>query len=85
MSTFRLIISSPDGNIFDGDVIRIILRGADGDLAILKDHIPFMTSVQPGKCQIEMPDGEIKNANIESGLLTVAKEAVTLLSSSFKI
>ncbi len=84
MNTYRLIISTPDGNIFDGDVIRIMLRGADGDLAILKDHIPFITSVKPGKCLIEMPDGEIKMANIESGLLTVSRESVTLLSSSFK-
>lgn len=84
MNTFRLIISSPDGNIFDGDVIKITLRGADGDLAVLKDHVPLITSVKPGKCHIELPDGEIKTASIESGLLTVAKEAVTLLSSNFK-
>ena len=84
MNTFRLIISSPDGSIFDGDVIKITLRGAEGDLAVLKDHIPFITSVKPGKCHIEMPDGEIKEGSIDSGLLTVSKESVTLLSSSFK-
>jgi len=84
MNTYKLIVSSPDGNVFSGDVVGLSLRGAEGDLAILKNHIPFITSVMPGSCKIELPDGEVKMAVTEGGLLTVAKDSVTLLSSSFK-
>ena len=84
MSTFRLIISSPDGNLFDDDVVQIILRGADGDLAVMKGHVPFVTSVKPGKCRIELADGSMKTGDIDSGILTVSDEAVTLLSTSFR-
>ena len=45
MNTFRLIVSSPDGNLFDGDAVMLTLRGVEGDLAIMAGHVPFLTSV----------------------------------------
>ena len=48
MNTFQLNISSPDGKIFEGAVARITVRGAEGDLAVMAGHVPFMTSVRPG-------------------------------------
>ena len=52
MKEFRLVISSPDGTIFDRDITNISLRGANGDLAVMAGHIPFITSVKPGECKI---------------------------------
>lgn len=84
MNTFRLIIASPDGNMYDGDVVKIVVRGVEGELAVLKDHIPFVTSVVKGECRIELSDGSEKTGITEGGILSVSKEAVTLLSSGFK-
>ena len=84
MKTYTLKISSPDGDIFSGDVISLSLRGADGDLAVLADHIPFITSVQSGSCKIVLEDETEKDAHIGGGLLTVAADGVTLLASSFR-
>ncbi len=84
MNTYKLKISSPDGNLFDGEAVQLIVRGADGDLAVLADHIPFITSVRPCTCRIEFEDGTEKQATTQGGLLCVSKEEVTLLSSSFE-
>lgn len=83
-STYRLIISSPDGNIFDDDVYFLSLRGEQGDLAILKGHIPFTTPVKKGKVKIELKDSSEKYGDIESGTLIVSKERTILLSTNFK-
>ena len=83
MNSYRLVIASPDGNLFDGQAVSLSLRGADGDLAILAGHIPFITSVKPGKCTLETEDGEVKEGKIEGGLLTVSGSEVILLSSGF--
>lgn len=83
MNEFRLVISSPDGTIFDRDITNISLRGANGDLAVMAGHIPFITSVKPGECKIEY-DGEGRFAETEGGLLTVSGDKTTLLSGSFK-
>ncbi|MBR5235952.1 MAG: F0F1 ATP synthase subunit epsilon [Clostridia bacterium] len=84
MKTFKLVISSPNGLIFDEDVVKIVLRGDGGDLAVMAGHVPFMTSVKPCQCKIEMVDESVKTAHVEGGLLTVAAEKTTLLSGSFK-
>ncbi len=83
MNTYKLTIATPDGNQFQGEVYALYLRGADGDLAVLAGHTPFITSVQPGTCRVHLPDDEEKSATLDGGLLTVGAEAVTLLSGSF--
>ncbi len=83
MKTYKLIISSPDGTLFEGEVLRIILRGANGDLAVMAGHIPFITSVKPSDVKVLMEDETEKTGYAEGGLLTVAEEKVILLSSSF--
>ena len=84
MKTYQLTISSPDGCLYTGQVERITLRGAEGDLAVMAGHVPFITSVQPGDCLVHMEDGTIKNGKTEGGLLTVTHDAVTLLTASFQ-
>ena len=81
MKTFLLNISSPDGKLFSGQVVSIILRGVEGEFAILADHIPFITSVVPGKCIIELEDGTVKDGTTEGGLITVGKDEVTYLTA----
>ncbi len=83
MNTFHLIVSSPDGHLFNGDAVKITLRGAEGDLAVMAGHIPFVTSVQTCDCKIEFDDGTEKIGHLDGGLLTVSSEDVTLLSGSF--
>lgn len=79
MKTFLLTISSPDGNLFCGEVTKLSVRGTEGDLAVMAGHIPFITAVKAGACKIEMPDEIVKNGEIDSGLLTVSAEQTTLL------
>ena len=81
MKTFPLIISSPDGDLFQGDAEILILRGTEGDLAILAGHIPFVTAVGKSRCVVETAEGERKEGEIEEGLLTVDEEKVTVLTS----
>lgn len=82
MSTFRLTVSTPDGDKFKDDVYMISLRGCEGDLAVMAGHIPFITSVKPCICKIEFDNGDEKRGRIEDGLLTVGSGSVTLLTSS---
>lgn len=84
MRSFRLMITSPDGYIFDDEIVRISVRGVEGDFAVMAGHIPFVTALQPCKCRILMPDDEYKIGVIDGGMLSVHNGAVTLLSSSFK-
>ena len=81
MKTFPLIISSPDGDLFRGEAEMMILRGTEGDLAVMAGHVPFVTAVVPGRCVV-VTEEERKEGVIEEGLLTVDPEQVTVLTSA---
>ena len=80
MKTFPLIISSPDGDLFHGEAEMVILRGTEGDLAVMAGHVPFVTAVVPGRCVV-VTEEERKEGIIEEGLLTVDADKVTVLTS----
>ena len=82
MSTYPLLISSPDGDLFRGEAEMLILRGTEGDLAVMAGHIPFVTAVVRGNCVILTAEGERKEGVIEDGLLTVDAEKTTVLTSA---
>ena len=83
MKTFPLIISTPDGEIFNDSAVNISVRGVEGELAVMAGHIPFVTAVKPGRCTVELEDGSIKEAAIEGGILTVSSDNVRVLAGSF--
>ena len=84
MSTFPLIISSPDGDLFRGEAVRLILRGTEGELAVMAGHVPFVTAVRKGRCVLEEADGSRRTGLINDGLLTVARERTTLLTDTLQ-
>ncbi|MBE7015935.1 MAG: F0F1 ATP synthase subunit epsilon [Ruminococcaceae bacterium] len=84
MKTFKLVISTPDGDLFSGEAVKVSLRGTEGELAVLANHIPFITSVKPCTCRVEMENGEEKRVGVEGGLLSVGTDVVTLMSGSAK-
>ena len=83
MRTYQLRISTPNGDVFNGEVVSLSVRGTEGDLAIMAGHIPFVTTVKPCDCKIEFPDDTSKMGAIGGGMLTVSKDNVILLSGDF--
>ena len=81
MKTFLLNISSPDGQVFSGQVVSLIVRGVEGEFAVLAEHAAFITKVVPGKCIVELEDGTVKNGTTEGGLITVGQNDVTYLTA----
>ena len=81
MSTFSLIISSPDGDLYRGEAQKLILRGTEGELAVLAGHVPFVTAVKKGHLVMEDAEGKRKEGLIEAGLLTVDKDKTTVLTT----
>ena len=85
MNLVKLNITSPEGSLFKGRVCSISLRGVEGDLAIMADHIPFVTPVKPCEIRIENEDGSTVRGKIDGGLLTVSENDATLLTGAMEI
>lgn len=84
MNTYKLIISTPDGNPFDSEAFMLSVRGVEGELAVMAGHVPFITAVKAGNCKVILSDETEKTATIGGGILTVQNEKTTLLCSDFK-
>ncbi len=85
MKQFKLIISTPKGDVFNKEISMLSLRGVEGSLAIMANHIPFITTTKDGEIKIIDTEGAEIIAKASSGLLTVTKESTTLLCGTFEI
>lgn len=84
MNTYKLIISTPDGLVFEDEAEALMVRGTEGELAVMAGHIPLITAVKSGECKVLVPDESEKTATIGGGILTVQNDKTTLLCSDFK-
>ena len=79
--TFDLQIVTPDRIFFEGDAEMIELKTTEGDIGILKGHIPLTAIIAPGVLKITK-DGEVKEAALLSGFLEILQDKVIVLAES---
>ena len=80
MNTFTLKITACDRVFYEGEVIMVELSTTEGEIGILKRHIPLTAVIAPGVLYIKETDEEIKVAALISGFIEVLPEQVTVLA-----
>lgn len=78
MSTFFLTITALDSVQYFGEAESVTCPGAEGELTILKDHMPLITNLKRGKITVKTVDGPL-TFQAEKGILEVSKKGVTIL------
>ena len=81
--TFHLNIVTPDGEFYNGDAERVIVRAIDGDVCIMPRHTYYVTALSTGAAQITI-DGKKRRAACSGGVLTVREENVRLCATTFE-
>ena len=81
---FRLKVISPDRIFFDDDVEMVEIRTTEGDIGVLKHHIPLTSILAPGILTIKGIAGENENkiAALHDGFVEILQESVTVLAES---
>ena len=77
--TFPLSIYALDREVFSGNAISVTAPGAAGELQVLADHVPFVTSLKEGTLNIEKEDKSTQEIPIAGGTLEVKDKEVILL------
>ena len=75
----RLVIVTPEGKTFDGDVEQVVMPGVEGRLGILPGHVPLLTAIQPGELDLKAGSRGDEIA-VGGGFAEVTGERVTILT-----
>ena len=71
-------VITPEEIVYDGEADLVVARIADGDLGVMVDHAPLVSSVEPGEVRIR--DGEEQHIYATSdGFFKVSENLVQIL------
>ncbi|NLC04068.1 MAG: F0F1 ATP synthase subunit epsilon [Tissierellia bacterium] len=79
MKTFDLDIVTPDRLFFSEKVEMIIVRGLEGDLAVLKGRTPLTTPLKIGQVRV-FQDGKERLAAVVNGYISVLGNKTTIVT-----
>jgi F-type H+-transporting ATPase subunit epsilon len=71
---------SPERILWSGEAEMVVARTADGDLAFLTGHSPFIGALGIGAVSIRATDGTEERAAVHGGFVEVSEDRVTILS-----
>ena len=80
---FIVEIISPDESILKSDAEEVTIPSYEGQMGILKDHIPLITFLRPGLITIKENSGE-KIFFIEDGTVEFSNNSLLILTSTAK-
>ena len=80
---FAVEIISPDKSILKSEATEVTIPSYEGQMGILKDHIPLITFLRPGLIIIRENNGE-KKFFIEDGTVEFSDNNLLILTSTAK-
>ncbi len=80
MATFNLVIVSAEKKIFEGEVKSVQATGTEGELGILANHLPLLTSIKPGIVKLTLANDSEEVIYVSGGFLEVQPTVVTVLA-----
>ena len=63
-------------------VQQVVVPGSEGDMTILTDHSPVMTTLRPGVLEITTEDGQAQEIFVRGGFADIGPEGLTVLAEN---
>jgi len=81
MQTFKLIISTPEKKLFEGEADSVAVPGQEGRMTILPGHAPLLSTLSSGDVTVSAGSGE-ETFRIDGGFIEVNEDGVTVLAKN---
>ena len=79
---FKVEIVNPEQSfLLKEDVTEIVIPAFEGEMGILKDHIPIISFLKPGLIKISSKSGE-EDYYVEDGIVEFKNNCLSILTSS---
>ena len=81
-NSFKIEIISPEKIVFSEDTKMVTLPSYEGEMSVLKNHIPIITFLRPGIIKTEKKEGDLNKFFVEDGTVEFFKDVLVVLSAS---
>lgn len=78
-ATLRLEIVTPEATAYSEDVEMVTLTGADGEMGVYPNHVPVLTTLQPGELRV-LKGGNETFLAVGEGFVEVKGDSVSVLT-----
>jgi F-type H+-transporting ATPase subunit epsilon len=79
---FKFELVSPERLLVSDDVEQVLVPGSEGDMTVLANHAPLLSTLRPGLLDIGLPGGEPKRYFIRGGFVEVGPSGLTVLAET---
>ena len=79
MANFHFDLVSPEKLLYAGDVEQVDLPGSEGDMGVLADHAPVVTTLRPGIIVVHREGGDMRVV-VNGGFAEVGPGGLTVLA-----
>ncbi len=80
MATFTFELVSPERQLFSGPVESVVVPGTDGDMTVLANHAPLITSLRPGMVAVNDGKGPSRRIFVRGGFADISGAGLTILA-----
>lgn len=80
-STFKLDIITPEKKFFSGEVEALVINSVDGEMCVLKGHMPSVTVLRIGELRVKQ-DGEWKKFVASEGFVEVRPDETLVFAQT---
>lgn len=77
--TMQFDLVSPERSLASLQAAEVQIPGAEGDMTILPDHAPVLTTLRPGVVKVSGPDGDADYV-VTGGFVEISSEGVSVLA-----
>ena len=79
MATLRLEIVTPEATAYSEDVEMVTLPGSEGELGVYPNHVPLLTTLNPGELRV-LKGGKETFLAIGEGFVEITGSTVSVLT-----
>ncbi|KQO10957.1 F-type H+-transporting ATPase subunit epsilon [Paenibacillus algorifonticola] len=84
MSTFLVEVVTPERKVYAENANMISVKGVEGELGILPNHIPLVTQLRIAPVVIKR-DGKVDVIAVNGGFIEVRKDKIVILAESAEL
>ncbi|WP_137157242.1 F0F1 ATP synthase subunit epsilon [Rhizobium sp. FKL33] len=80
--SFSFELVSPERLLMSASATEVVLPATEGEMAVMANHAPFMTTIRPGVVTVKEASGQTHKFVVFGGFADIVPSGCTLLAES---